>query len=1132
MTRAKVVVVSAACAVGAWSMALRGAPPIARAAPPADEAAAALGLKVAPGFRVEQYVAENLVSDVYSLAVTPAGRIAVSSEGWIKVLHDDDGDGAADRAEIVAHTNLGSLGLLIEEDRAFSVQERGLVEHRRDQRTGRLTEPRVLAAINWGEHGGHALRRGPDGWLYWLIGNEVRPAPLASDAPESPVRAPHVGRLLRYPPDGDRLEVVADGFRNPYRFDFSPDGEALVYEANGERELGLPWYLPTRLFQVGHGLHHGWMLDGWTRSPLRPDHFPDTVPILARLGEGSPTGALWYRHDRLPPRYRDGVFLLDWSFGTMTFVPLARVGAGYAASAPERILESVGTAGFAPSDMAVGPDGAIYVSIGGRGTRGSVYRVSWDGAPPIAPRVAAPPMAGAAAELVAVLRAPQPLEPWSRRRWLPSARALGAERLIAAARDPRWPAADRVRAIEIVTELAVGLSPELAADLLRDADPLVRARAAWALGRAPAAPPDAAAPRSGPTSAALLAAAMSDPDPWVRRAAIEAYGDRHAAAPQPELVTDAIAAAWRDPDRRLALAATWLASRLDDARWTTVRDAAAAAHDARVRLGAALAGVWRGGGRAGGLPESAPARAAAVDAALAALAEDVDPGVWLLSLRLLMLAYGDLQVQGAAPEVLTMFSLRHIVPDADARRIEATLLARFPSGDELVDQELARLAAMVGARDPRWPARIAAKWGPATPPARDVHYLAAMGRLRGARDRATTAATVGAALALPGKLRPEDEAILQNWQVRVLEILGELAARDPGFAPALARDPRLLDGRRAHLALGLLPAARAAAARRLLPRLAPRGPIPWSDPIFRLLAELPPATARRALLARWDDPAARDGILLALARRPLAADRGRFATGLASFQPEVVAACLGALETLPPDGAPETAAALVRLLRALTQDGAQKALRARVLAQYRRVTGAALAIEETDTRRAELLAAYQPVWDDFARRHPALAAPTPAGDGGLDAKALHALLATVPWDEGDAKRGEIVVAQRACLSCHGGMRSFGPALAGAASRMSRQDLFDAIAFPSIDVSPLYRAQVVTMKSGETFTGLVRNDSPPWLLLMLGPGNEARLPMEDIADRRPTDASLMPAGLLEGLAPRELADMYAYLRALK
>src|SRR6185436_20234170 len=93
------------------------------------------------------------------------------------------------------------------------------------------------------------------------------------------------------------------------------------------------------------------------------------------IGRGSPTGVTSYRHYLFPEYFRNGLFALDWTFGKIYFFPLQPDGSTYRTQ-PELFLEPIGTHGFAPNDIAVAPDGALYVSIGGRKTRGAVYRIT------------------------------------------------------------------------------------------------------------------------------------------------------------------------------------------------------------------------------------------------------------------------------------------------------------------------------------------------------------------------------------------------------------------------------------------------------------------------------------------------------------------------------------------------------------------------------------------------------------------------------------------------------------------------------------------------------------------------------------------------------------------------------------
>src|SRR5690606_31041145 len=206
-------------------------------------------------------------------------------------------------------------------------------------------------------------------------------------------------------------------------------GAVLVVDSDGERDQYLPWYSPTRLFDVAAGMHHGWMLSGWSRSWNRPPWFFDTAPRLVEIGRGSPTGAVVYRHRQFPAAYRGGIFSACWSLGRIYYFPLASEGASYASHC-EVFLQATGGAGFAPVDLAVGPKGDLFVAIGGRGTRGGVFRISYES--PEAPPSDTPNVD----PVSRVLNADQPLASWSRAQWIPLAKELGAKAFERAACDP------------------------------------------------------------------------------------------------------------------------------------------------------------------------------------------------------------------------------------------------------------------------------------------------------------------------------------------------------------------------------------------------------------------------------------------------------------------------------------------------------------------------------------------------------------------------------------------------------------------------------------------------------------------------------------------------------------------------
>lgn len=335
------------------------------------------GLRVPPGFEVREFAGDDLAHDIFTMTLDPRGRVVVAGRGYIRLLIDDDGDGRADRAvQIADHPKDGAMGLLWEGDALYAVGDGGLRRFKIGPDDKAVGPSELIRPIKTGgEHHAHALRRGPDGWLYLLCGNNTGISAKDAQRDTSPVKEPVAGGVLRFPPDFAYSEIVADGFRNPYDFDFNGDGELFTYDSDNERCVGLPWYEGCRFYHVIPGGHYGWQAPQHGQFWRMPPYFPDVVAPIVDLGRGSPTGVVCYRHGQFPEKYRSGFFLGEWTFGRIWYVPLSRKGSTYEGK-PELFLEATGDQGFAPVALRIHPmTGDMYVAIGGRGTRGAVYRV-------------------------------------------------------------------------------------------------------------------------------------------------------------------------------------------------------------------------------------------------------------------------------------------------------------------------------------------------------------------------------------------------------------------------------------------------------------------------------------------------------------------------------------------------------------------------------------------------------------------------------------------------------------------------------------------------------------------------------------------------------------------------------------
>src|SRR5260370_1269662 len=326
------------------------------------------GLRVPPGFEVTEFADSKLANDIFSMTLDPRGRVVVSGRGYIRILVDDDNDGRADRAiDFAAGPKEGAQGLLWEGSVLYFAGDGGLRRYRAENGDGKADGPsELIRAMNTGsEHNAHAVKRGPDGWLYVLCGNMSGIDRTYATLPTSPIQEPVAGCVLRFTPDLKNCEIVADGFRNAYDMDFNSEGELFTFDSDNERCVSPPWYESCRFYHVIAGGHYGWQAPQRAQWWRFPPYFCDVVAPVAALGRGSPTGVVCYRHVQFPEHYRGGLFLLDWTFGRVYFVSLQRSGATYTCR-NELFLEAVGDNGFSPAAAVVPPSTRdLYIGIGG-----------------------------------------------------------------------------------------------------------------------------------------------------------------------------------------------------------------------------------------------------------------------------------------------------------------------------------------------------------------------------------------------------------------------------------------------------------------------------------------------------------------------------------------------------------------------------------------------------------------------------------------------------------------------------------------------------------------------------------------------------------------------------------------------
>jgi putative heme-binding domain-containing protein len=158
-----------------------------------------------------------------------------------------------------------------------------------------------------------------------------------------------------------------------------------------------------------------------------------------------------------------------------------------------------------------------------------------------------------------------------------------------------------------------------------------------------------------------------------------------------------------------------------------------------------------------------------------------------------------------------------------------------------------------------------------------------------------------------------------------------------------------------------------------------------------------------------------------------------------------------------------------------------------------------------------------------------------AGETSSNAQAtiarFRSLYREAPLWSYDRKAGREVF-ERVCVSCHavdeasGKVGKLGPNLAGT-WRNGLDYFLENIIDPNAVVGTDFQLNLVTKRDGTVVAGMIERESDTALLVRTMT-DSVSVPKTEIKSREVTTQSLMPAGLLEGLPPREAIELLLFL----
>lgn len=261
-----------------------------------------------------------------ALAEAPDGRIFVAERvGRVRIVSPD---GVVQQApfaqfDVFIEGESGLLGMAIDPDfsnngfvyffATVSDQEQQIIRY---TDVGGVGVDRTIIHDNLPTighfHNGGCLRIGPDDKLYFSIGD--------TSVPETSQQLNSLGgKIGRINLDGTAPDdnpfttptnlpraVFALGFRNPFRFCFSPDGRLFAGDVGSSGDTQR-----EEINLVVAGGNYGWPE---TEGTFDPQQYPEFInPLIAYTEQGSSiTGCTFYDGDQFPSQYRGNLMHLDF----------------------------------------------------------------------------------------------------------------------------------------------------------------------------------------------------------------------------------------------------------------------------------------------------------------------------------------------------------------------------------------------------------------------------------------------------------------------------------------------------------------------------------------------------------------------------------------------------------------------------------------------------------------------------------------------------------------------------------------------------------------------------------------------------------------------------------------------------
>ncbi len=1057
--------------------------------------------QIQTGFSVQRILDDKETGSLIAMAFNEFGHLIASRErGPLLLIFDRDNDGIPEEVRTYCDQVESVQGILPLNGEVFVTGEgpegTGIYRLTDNDRNGSLEQVRLIVKFTGspGEHGPHGLTLGPDGMIYCVVGNHMQA--VVTDSPgntlpdsyegdlveryEDPgghargIKAPG-GTVIRTDIDGKSVERIAGGIRNAYDLAFHSDGGLFIHDSDMESDVGAAWYRPTAMFEIAEAGEYGWR-SGWSKWP---NYYADRLPPVLETGRGSPSGAVAYDHFMYPVRYHNSMFLADWSEGRILNVRIEQQGATFKADS-EVFLQGQP---LNVTDLAVGPDGALYFCTGGRGTSGGVYRVAWDG--DIPERIK-----NLGTGIAAAIRQPQLDAAWSRQKIAGIKAELGAtwsELVAGVAFSDENPPHYRTRAMDLMQLFGPVPSDDLLIDLSNAESEAVRCRAAQMLSLHPSK-----------RSAKRLAEMLDDSDSRVRRLACEAML-RSNQFPNPISVLPLL----EEDDRSLQFAARRLLERIPTSKW---REEVLDSDEPTIAIHGALA-----------LVTADPTHATAMQ-----VLEKMS--------RMIPSYLSDSQFIDLLRTTQVAIVLGKVSPD-EIQPLALQIAEEFPAGETRMNREIIRLASYLGSKSL---GGRALKYLQGDSPMQEKLLVAMYLRfldttwtpeqqfelLKFYETAALEEAGSSVPLYVMHVTRDFGRRFLSEQDART--ILSQGTTWPNAALASMYKLPQPID------------AETAAMLRRLDEQISDTDAN--SSDVFRrlrtgvvaMLSSAGDEDSLAYLRQVWrEDPERRLAVAMGLAQYPDGDNWDYLVRSLNILEgPAATEVMQKLIQVRVATDDPEALRQVILLGLRAEQEGGNSSTAVKLLTHWTGIHG--------DSGEPLALSDWQEWYAESFPERPAAMLPTGEADSRWDFEQLTTYLTSENGKFGDIGNGREIFKRASCATCHrsGGMgEAIGPDLTNIARRFTKREVLESMLFPSHVISDQYMNRRVLTLDGKVYVGLVAQGTDGQLTIRNSANEVATIDNDEVDQILPSSSSIMPNNLLDELSLKEISDLMAFMGVL-